>query len=557
MISQFCSKVTAELTPNQPNSILQAKQSGIYSITINTATDTKLFLEFDFFEVLPDQNARYLVQISKKTEPSHTESHLKIYLKNDIWSTESWAMNHPKFSLQVIPTASELSAKSTIKIYIKVNDFGQHYYGYDLSEFNFTVKPTIITDSTNYCPNECNQNGNCVSSSCQCNKDFIGIDCNIRCNYIYLHTGEPLKTMAYNIDPDSYLFFKTLNFLEWSLLEFNFKVDKIPSDLKTDINLFGISSDSQVTSIPFDDEYKITHPVKQDYTNITQNTNNNSTDSNSYYIYSFHSESLSIRQIDIMYGYTSMEEPQVDSSITEDEKSVVINNNLIMILSISFGSILICTILVVVGCIIRRRNNKRNKIKGIKDVNQIMNDLESDLQQRPGTQNWQTMNFMINKDTNTAGTTYLDNLSVSKLKGSPRRKKRNQANTFNEINLEKASPRRKKPNHQPNTFNEIDQKSVLDQYTKNKMKSPFKTLDVACVKKYMPIRNYKSKDNIFSMNMCSICLGEFEEGDSIRKIEVCSHIFHPRCLLCWLIKDESCPMCKASLAKSDLIHHKI
>lgn len=72
----------------------------------------------------------------------------------------------------------------------------------------------------------------------------------------------------------------------------------------------------------------------------------------------------------------------------------------------------------------------------------------------------------------------------------------------------------------------------------------------------MPIKNYTKKDNIFSSTMCSICLADFEDDEPIRKIGTCGHIFHPRCLLYWLVKEESCPMCKISLEKRDLLSSK-
>lgn len=47
-------------------------------------------------------------------------------------------------------------------------------------------------------------------------------------------------------------------------------------------------------------------------------------------------------------------------------------------------------------------------------------------------------------------------------------------------------------------------------------------------------------------NSCSICLEEFGEG--IRsKVVVrmpCSHVFHEECVLSWLLKTPSCPLCR-------------
>ena len=47
-------------------------------------------------------------------------------------------------------------------------------------------------------------------------------------------------------------------------------------------------------------------------------------------------------------------------------------------------------------------------------------------------------------------------------------------------------------------------------------------------------------------NSCSICLEEFGEG--IRSKFVvrmpCSHVFHEECVLSWLLKSSSCPLCR-------------
>ncbi|KAL6853737.1 hypothetical protein ACP4OV_019766 [Aristida adscensionis] len=46
---------------------------------------------------------------------------------------------------------------------------------------------------------------------------------------------------------------------------------------------------------------------------------------------------------------------------------------------------------------------------------------------------------------------------------------------------------------------------------------------------------------------CSICLGEFAEGDKVRALPRCGHGFHPECVDPWLRARASCPLCRASL----------
>ena len=44
---------------------------------------------------------------------------------------------------------------------------------------------------------------------------------------------------------------------------------------------------------------------------------------------------------------------------------------------------------------------------------------------------------------------------------------------------------------------------------------------------------------------CSICIGEFEEGEGLRQLK-CSHFFHAECIDEWLGKTDACPLCKSS-----------
>lgn len=45
---------------------------------------------------------------------------------------------------------------------------------------------------------------------------------------------------------------------------------------------------------------------------------------------------------------------------------------------------------------------------------------------------------------------------------------------------------------------------------------------------------------------CSICLGDYKDGDTLRMLPECRHMFHALCIDAWLRLHASCPMCRTS-----------
>lgn len=43
---------------------------------------------------------------------------------------------------------------------------------------------------------------------------------------------------------------------------------------------------------------------------------------------------------------------------------------------------------------------------------------------------------------------------------------------------------------------------------------------------------------------CAVCLQEFKNGESARRLPACEHIFHVLCIDRWLLRHGSCPMCR-------------
>lgn len=46
---------------------------------------------------------------------------------------------------------------------------------------------------------------------------------------------------------------------------------------------------------------------------------------------------------------------------------------------------------------------------------------------------------------------------------------------------------------------------------------------------------------------CPICLGEFTDGEVVKVLPDCNHVYHVRCIDTWLMSHSSCPTCRCSL----------
>ncbi|CAK9144470.1 unnamed protein product [Ilex paraguariensis] len=59
----------------------------------------------------------------------------------------------------------------------------------------------------------------------------------------------------------------------------------------------------------------------------------------------------------------------------------------------------------------------------------------------------------------------------------------------------------------------------------------------------IPTAIYGSGSNIPATE-CTICLGEFVDGERVRLLPNCNHGFHVRCIDQWLMSNSSCPNCR-------------
>lgn len=56
-----------------------------------------------------------------------------------------------------------------------------------------------------------------------------------------------------------------------------------------------------------------------------------------------------------------------------------------------------------------------------------------------------------------------------------------------------------------------------------------------------------------SASECSICLGEFDDGDKVKVLPKCRHCFHCECVDKWLRTRSSCPLCRNSLRVDSVV----
>ncbi|MCO5614127.1 hypothetical protein L7F22_068408 [Adiantum nelumboides] len=69
--------------------------------------------------------------------------------------------------------------------------------------------------------------------------------------------------------------------------------------------------------------------------------------------------------------------------------------------------------------------------------------------------------------------------------------------------------------------------------------------------KSLPVVKYAVKDEEVKkmMKECAVCLCEFENGEMLRLLPACDHLFHKDCIDMWLFSNTTCPLCRLSLLK--------
>ncbi|CAN7070629.1 unnamed protein product [Brassica oleracea var. botrytis] len=73
-------------------------------------------------------------------------------------------------------------------------------------------------------------------------------------------------------------------------------------------------------------------------------------------------------------------------------------------------------------------------------------------------------------------------------------------------------------------------------------------LDDAVIKKIGCFKLNKHQTGLkINVTDCSICLGEFNEEESLRLLPNCNHIFHVVCIDRWLTSHSNCPLCRGKI----------
>ncbi|KAH6784466.1 hypothetical protein C2S52_009425 [Perilla frutescens var. hirtella] len=58
---------------------------------------------------------------------------------------------------------------------------------------------------------------------------------------------------------------------------------------------------------------------------------------------------------------------------------------------------------------------------------------------------------------------------------------------------------------------------------------------------------YKKGEGFVQTTDCSVCLSEFQDGDTLKLLPKCTHAFHVSCIDTWLGSHTNCPLCRAPI----------
>lgn len=63
----------------------------------------------------------------------------------------------------------------------------------------------------------------------------------------------------------------------------------------------------------------------------------------------------------------------------------------------------------------------------------------------------------------------------------------------------------------------------------------------------LPSLKYKTRDRSEETE-CAVCLSVVEDGEEVRELSRCKHVFHCACIDMWLYSHRDCPLCRTSVS---------
>lgn len=70
--------------------------------------------------------------------------------------------------------------------------------------------------------------------------------------------------------------------------------------------------------------------------------------------------------------------------------------------------------------------------------------------------------------------------------------------------------------------------------------------------KSITVCKYRKGEGLVDGTVCSVCLNEFQEDETLRLLPKCSHVFHMPCIDTWLRSHINCPLCRAGIVPSNV-----
>ncbi|XP_020146501.1 RING-H2 finger protein ATL1-like [Aegilops tauschii subsp. strangulata] len=83
---------------------------------------------------------------------------------------------------------------------------------------------------------------------------------------------------------------------------------------------------------------------------------------------------------------------------------------------------------------------------------------------------------------------------------------------------------------------------------------PSRGLEEAAIRRIPTLRYRESKQlqapQAQAASECAVCLSEFQEGERLRLLPPCLHLFHTDCIDAWLHATANCPLCRTAISGS-------